>query len=53
MEVDKIIQVNGFGVDYNERTQCDYLLVAVTNEGKVIMSTGDGEWWDVTKKHSK
>jgi len=46
--MDKIIKVNGFGVGYNFRTQTDYMLVALTENGKVLMSTGDGHWCDVT-----
>ena len=45
---DKITQVSGFGVSNTVNTQCDYMLTAVTASGKVLMSTGDGVWADVT-----
>lgn len=45
---DKIIQASGFGVRNTQATQCDYLLVAVTESGRVLMSCGDGRWTDVT-----
>jgi hypothetical protein len=45
---DKIIQVNGFGVANTKNTQCDYMLVALTESGRVLMSRGNGEWCDVT-----
>ena len=44
---DKIVQVSGFGVNNTKNTQCDYLLVALTERGKVLLSTGDGKWTDV------
>jgi len=47
---DKIIQVSGFGVEYNSATQCNYLLCALTESGKVLLSTGDGVWIDVSPK---
>ena len=47
---DKIIQVSGFSVSNTNNTQCDYFLVALTESGKVVMSTGDGEWADVSPK---
>ncbi len=52
---DRIIQVSGFGVANTSSTQCDYMLVALTYDGRVIMSTGDREWFDVSpniKEHS-
>lgn len=45
---DKIIQVSGFQVASTRHTQCDYLLVALTESGKVVLSTGDGKWADVS-----
>ena len=47
---DKIIQVSGFSVQNTAHTQCDFMLVAVTEFGKVLMSTGDGEWASVGPK---
>lgn len=46
---DKIIQVSGFGLQPNEYGN-DYLLVALTESGKVILSTGDSNWGDVSPK---
>ena len=45
---DKIIQVSGFGVNNTQRTQTDYMLVALTQNGKVLLSQGDGKWTDCT-----
>ena len=45
---DKIIQVSGFQVASTRHTQCDYLLVALTESGKVVLSTGDEKWADVS-----
>ena len=45
---DKIIQVSGFGVNNTQRTQTDYMLVALTQNGKVLLSQGDGKWADCT-----
>lgn len=42
---DKIVQVTGFAVGPPE--QHAYLLVGVTNSGKVVMSQGDKKWADV------
>ena len=47
---DKIIQVSGFGVKNTMYTQTDYMLVALTESGKVLMSRGDGEWESVGPK---
>lgn len=47
---DKIIQVSGFGVNNTMHTQTEYMLVALTESGKVLMSTGDGEWASVGPK---
>ena len=45
---DKIIQVSGFGVEKTMNTQCNYMLVALTESGRVLMSTGDQRWCDVS-----
>lgn len=45
--MDKIIQVSGFGVENTQSTQCNYMLIALTESGKVILSQGDGQWSDV------
>lgn len=50
---DKIIQVSGFSVQNTAHTQCDFMLVAVTESGKVLMSTGDGRWASVGPKEEK
>ena len=50
MKKDKIIQVSGFGVENTVTTQCNYLLVALTEDGKVLLSTGDGKWGDVSPR---
>jgi len=47
---DKIIQVSGFGVNNTMHTQTEYMLVALTESGKVLMSTGDGAWASVGPK---
>lgn len=44
---EQIIQVSGFGVNNNMYTQCDYMVVGVTNFGRVVISRGDGEWSDI------
>ena len=48
MSEDKIVQVSGFRVD----SVCanGYMLVAVTESGKVLLSTGDTKWADVSPK---
>ena len=45
---DPIVQVSGFGVKNTVNTQCDYMLVGLTKSGRVVMSTGDGIWCDVS-----
>ena len=47
---DKIIQVSGFGVANTKNTQCDYMLIALTESGRILLSCGDGEWSDVSAK---
>lgn len=47
---DQIISVSGFGVEDTVSTQCNYMLVGLTVSGKVLLSTGDGKWTDVTGK---
>ena len=48
---DPIIQVSGFGVENTYTTQCNYMLVGLTKYGKVLLSTGDGTWCDVSPKN--
>jgi len=43
---EKIVQVNGFS--YGPPEQLAYLLVGVTDSGRVVMSTGDKNWTDVS-----
>jgi hypothetical protein len=46
---DKIIQVSGFGVDNTIRTQCNYMIIALTESGKVLLSQGGSpKWFDIT-----
>ena len=47
---ERVVQVSGFGVENTSSTQCNYMLVAVTNTGRVVMSMGDREWTDVSPK---
>ena len=47
---DPIVQVSGFGVEHTMQTQCNFLLVGLTKSGKVVLSTGDGIWSDVSPK---
>ena len=47
---DPIVQVNGFGVENTASTQCNFMLVGLTKSGKVVLSTGDGIWSDVSPK---
>ena len=44
MMEDKIIQVSGFGVNNTKDTQCDYVIVALSERGKVLITSGDGIW---------
>lgn len=50
---DKIIQVSGFGVANTNNTQCDYILIALTESGKVLMAYGDGAWRDISPEQSE
>ena len=45
---EKIVQVSGFGVENTSSTQCNYMLVGLTNTGRVVLSMGDREWCDVS-----
>ena len=45
---DKIIQVSGFGVENNQSTQCSYMIVGLTQSGKVVITSGDGIWADIS-----
>lgn len=47
-EIEKLIQVSGFGVANTNQTQCDYMLVGLTNTGRVLMSMGNRDWVDVS-----
>jgi hypothetical protein len=49
-EIDRIVQVSGFGVENTYSTQCNYILVGLTESGKVIISTGDSRWADVSPR---
>ena len=50
---DKIIQISGFGVENNQSTQCSYMIVGLTESGKVLITRGDGEWADINPKASQ
>ena len=45
---DKITQVSGF--QWVDKNNSGYLLVAATESGDVVMSTGNGEWASVGQK---
>lgn len=45
---DPIVQVSGFGVANTNGTQCDYMLVGLTQSGQVVISRGDGDWADIS-----
>ena len=47
---DKIVQVSGFGVENNASTQCDYVIVGVTESGKVLITSGDGKWSNISPR---
>ena len=47
---DKIIQITSCGVQNTFNTQCDYLIFALTESGKVLASTGDCQWCDISPK---
>lgn len=49
-DIDRIVQVSGFGVENTYSTQCNYILVGLTESGKVIISTGDSRWADVSPR---
>lgn len=49
---EKIVQASGFGVANTPKTQADYMLVAVTDKGRVLMMDGyDGKWGDVSPQN--
>jgi len=45
---DKIVSVSGFAVNNTANTQCDYMLVGLTESGRVVISRGDRDWVDVS-----
>lgn len=45
---EKIVQVSGFGVENTEDTQTNYMVVAVTDRGRVVISCGDTRWSDIS-----
>lgn len=47
---DKIIQISGFGVDNTQDTQCNYMIIGLTESGKVVITRGDGIWADISPK---
>jgi hypothetical protein len=48
---EKIVQVSGFSVDPARfDNQVDYMVVGVTNTGRVVITTGDGQWGDISPK---
>jgi len=48
--MDKIIQISGFSVENTSSTQCNYMIVGLTESGKVLITTGDGQWSDISAK---
>ena len=50
---DKIIQVSGFGVENTHQTQTYYMLVALTESGKVFMNHGGSSWIDISPPDDK
>jgi hypothetical protein len=50
---DPIIQVSGFGVAATRDTPAYYMLVALTQCGKVLLSRGDHKWWDVSPRSTQ
>lgn len=42
-----IVQVSGFSVANTSRTQCEFMLVGLTRDGRIVMSTGDRKWTEV------
>jgi hypothetical protein len=52
-KTDTIVQVSGFGVARNQHTQCDYMLVALTESGKVLLSVEGYEWMDVSPRSTR
>ena len=47
---DRILQVSGFGVASAATTQWNFALVALTANGRVLLSRRAGEWHDVGPK---
>ena len=45
---EKIIQVSGFGVNNTSNTQSDFMVVALTNTGRVVITLGDKKWVDIS-----
>jgi hypothetical protein len=51
---ERIIQVSGIGCNpIHDGINVNYFLVGLTNMGRVIMSSGDGEWGDVSDPATK
>ena len=47
---DRIVQVSGFGVNNTSRTQSDFMVVGLTQDGRVVITNGDGIWCDISPK---
>jgi len=50
---DKIIQISGFGVENTQGTQCNYMIVGLTESGKVLITQGDRVWADISSVASQ
>ena len=48
MKEDKIIQASGFALSPDK-----YIVIAVTESGKVLASEGDGLWADIGPKYHR
>ena len=47
---DKIIQVSGFGVENNFQTQSSWMVVGLLQDGRVVITNGDGVWCDISPR---
>lgn len=48
---DRIVQVSGFGVANTQATQSDFMIVGLTESGRVVITSGDRIWCDISSKH--
>ncbi len=45
---DKIVRISGFGVENTASTQCNFMVVGLTESGRVVITQGDGRWTDIS-----